>query len=298
MRDTEALDAGALARLEARMERLEGAIGRLTELLDQAPAQVGMALDIADEFVARQAARGVDVDGRLRAAAGLLERLTEPRTAAALERSLRRAEALEPALEQAAAVPDHIGVAVDIADEFVARQAARGVDVDERLRAAAGLLERLTDPETVAALERSLEHVHLLEQGTAQAAALPGYVGLAFDLLDEEAARLQGRGVDIDQATRNGLELLARLGRLAASPGMVRAMDSGALEPRFLSQIASILGAVRDTFDEEPTPMGAFAIFSALKDPQVQRFVGFSFALARRLGASLHGEGSLPATTR
>ena len=84
-------DTPDLSQLDARLTRMEAQLGRLTELLDQAMPAIAMGIDIVDEEVAAAQARGVDVDARLRAAAELLERASEPAALDALGRMVAQA---------------------------------------------------------------------------------------------------------------------------------------------------------------------------------------------------------------
>ena len=74
-----------------------------------------------------------------------------------MERRLARLEERQVAMARLAEqAPAITAAALDTFDDTVARLAKRGVDVDERLRAALRLLERLTDPATLASLEQGL----------------------------------------------------------------------------------------------------------------------------------------------
>jgi len=140
-RRTHVMILARLESIEARLEAIErrgSAAG--TSLPDGAAlaaiasAGVGAATDAFDEEVARLAGRGVDVDVRLRAALRALERLTDERSLAALERLANRLPDLAPLVELAHHAPHAVATATDAFDEEVARLAERGLEVDTALR--------------------------------------------------------------------------------------------------------------------------------------------------------------------
>ena len=79
----------------------------------------------------------------------LLERID--RRLARLEESVARVDSL------AQGAPGAIGTLVDTLDGLAARLGADGIDVDQRARAMVRLVERLTAPQTTAALETLLD---------------------------------------------------------------------------------------------------------------------------------------------
>ena len=73
-----------LERLERRIEHMEGALGRLEGATGQVPAVVATLTDVLDGLVERLAARGIDVDDRMRALLRAADHLTSPRALDAL----------------------------------------------------------------------------------------------------------------------------------------------------------------------------------------------------------------------
>lgn len=73
-----------LERLERRVEHMEGALGRLEGATGQVPAVVATFTDVLDGLVERLAARGIDVDERMRALLRAADHLTSPRALDAL----------------------------------------------------------------------------------------------------------------------------------------------------------------------------------------------------------------------
>lgn len=109
--------ADDLARIEAKLDRLDARLAPLAPVLDAAPAAVAVAGDTFDEY-----ARAVgDLDDRLRAGLALIERLTEPAT-------LRRMQALLDLVESA---PDAVAMLADSFDETARAMADQGIDLAE-----------------------------------------------------------------------------------------------------------------------------------------------------------------------
>lgn len=73
-----------LQRLERRVEHLDDAIRRLEGTTAQVPAVVATITDIVDGVVERLAARGIDVDDRMRALLRAADHLTSARALDAL----------------------------------------------------------------------------------------------------------------------------------------------------------------------------------------------------------------------
>jgi hypothetical protein len=184
----------------------------------------------------------------------------------ALARLEARLSGIEGALARVTGIAAHAepltAALVDSFDDAAAQLSTRGVDVDERLRAALSLAERLTAPETVRAVELALT---LAQQ-------LPGFVAAAVDSFDDTAARLGERGIDVDARTRGALSTLEGL----TSPAMIAATHA-------------LLEAER----EPPARIGMFGLLGALRNPDVQRALGLAVRVAERVGAALP-DGSVP----
>ena len=71
---------------------------------------------------------------------------------------------LEPALSLVQQVPPMIATAVDTFDALVAEGRANGIDVDQRVRDALHLLERVSAPETMRALNVMLDRMPALAE--------------------------------------------------------------------------------------------------------------------------------------
>ncbi|MEZ4384512.1 MAG: DUF1641 domain-containing protein [Nannocystaceae bacterium] len=116
----------ALARIEARLERMEERMARLDAVTEQAPGLAATAGDIFDEW-ARDDGRA---DLRLRALASLVEKLTRPEVLATLDSAVSMAEAM----------PGVVATGVDTFDELITEANASGVDVDASVKTLLRLL--------------------------------------------------------------------------------------------------------------------------------------------------------------
>jgi uncharacterized protein YjgD (DUF1641 family) len=206
----------ALERIERRLEHLEERLDRLDALASQAPGALAAFTDTFDTTVAYLQARGVDVDGRLRALLALTERLTHPATLRALEK----------AAELATEAPNLVAAAVDNVDGLIERLHERGVDVDDRAKTTLAIAERLTSPPALAAVREVLDHIddlqHLLHSGVLDKSAvrLVGELGKALAATSAEASpRVGAFGAlralgdpDIQRALGFTLQLASRFG--------------------------------------------------------------------------------------
>ena len=153
----------ALARIEARMTRVEGLVGGLRR---DGEALAATAMDTIDSKIAGLEARGIDVDARIRAALELVEKLSDPESV----------RAVESMVDLARNAPASLAAVADTFDGVIERLASSGVDVDSRIRVVLRVLERLTAPEALAVVESLLSNVdqvqYLLDSGIFDPAAV------------------------------------------------------------------------------------------------------------------------------
>lgn len=207
-----------LHRILERLDHLEEKVNGVAMVAEHAQAAV---VDTLDARVKALQDDGVDVDARLQAAGPLLERLTAPETAGALTRMLDRLEAAEQALEVAANAPQAIAAVTDTVDGFVAQAQANGLDLDARLQAALPMIERLTAPETSAAITRLLDRLDSAEQALELAQHGPNAIATAMDAFDDIVSDLQERDINIDTRARVLLDLLERTTRPEVSRALI-----------------------------------------------------------------------------
>lgn len=184
--------AATLARIEARLERLERAIAPVAELGSRSSAAIATATDILDDHAARLG----DVEARVQSAVDVLERLTRPQTLASLRQLVDIAES----------APKLVAVMTDVIDETMAEAAEEGLElhriVGDAKRLAMGLL-RLTTSKELEALTssgmldpRALRLLGLVARATAEADAdeppRVGMLGTVRALADADVQRSVG----------------------------------------------------------------------------------------------------------
>lgn len=263
-----------LDAIERRLARIEPALDALHHL----PAAAASAVDVVDEQAGRLRDRGVDPEERLMRLLDLTERLTNDDTMAALE----------GALALASGGPGLASMAVDIVDEQTGRLRDRGVDVQERLARAGALLERVSDPATMDALESALD---LADQA-------PGLASMAVDIVDEQAGRLREAGIDPAHALTNGAHAALQFASLVG-PREIHALKtllaSEALAPEAVAVISAAAQALVECQGRERQKVGVFGLARALREPDIQRALDFLLGVARRFGAAL--EAGPPSAT-
>lgn len=196
--------AALLQRIDERLARVERAVERAEAAAAGAPGMVATAVDALDGIAARAQAGGVDIDERLAGMLRLVERLTDPRTERALTRLLEAAPLLERAIGVAEQAPGLVATALDTADSLADRAREAGIDLDERLRILARVLERLTAPEALNAVEALLAKVDSLKAVLASGILDPqalAAVATAGDAL-AKAANAPAKGMGLWGAFR------------------------------------------------------------------------------------------------
>lgn len=210
---------------------------------------------------------------------------------AALERMERRLDRIESRLSEVTALRDQapamVAMLTDTADAAAARATERGVDIDARLRAALTLVERITAPETMA----------MIESGLGALESAPTMVAMATDTLDSLVSRAGASGIDVEERIR----VLAGVAERLTSPVALaavrevldridvvqRLLESGVLAEAPVAVVEQAALAMAETCAEHPLPIGPFGALRAMRDPGVQRTLGFALRFAKRFGESL-----------
>lgn len=156
------------------------------------------------------------------------------------------------------------------------------------------LRERLRDPATAQALDHILERLEALariaDAAVLLGAQLPGGVAMLVDSADEVAGRLTARGVDIEKGLAHGAEAALRFGAIMG-PEQVASLEalltSGVLDPQTVALVGRLGQALSETASEPAAPVGAMGALRALRDPDVQRALGFLVGFAKRFGSAL-----------
>jgi uncharacterized protein YjgD (DUF1641 family) len=188
---------------------------------------------------------------------------------ARLEHIEARLSKLDPLIDGA---PGLLALAGDSFDEF-ARELG---DLDERVRAAARLAERVTRPQTLVQLHAALD---LLE-------SLPGVVAMAGDAFDEFANDAAARGVPLDQIVPELRRAFEAMLQLLTSTQLTQLLGSSLL-PGTIDALGTAARAMAAAAQAPETKLGLFGTLKALREPEVQRAVGFAVDFARRFGTNV-----------
>jgi len=280
---TEPRTMARIGALLAQLEKLEPVVTLLAGFDDT----VAMAADVFDAWAAGQAEVGVELDGRVRTALELLEVATRPAQANSVRVALELLPKLESTLVLASTLDDTIAMAADTFDAWAADQAARGIDIGTRVSTAVQLLETVTDPVNAEVAERMVAQLPRLEPVVQLATTFEPTTAMLFDMFDEHVRGWIDRGIDAEERFLQVASLVERLTdptfhhhletQIDAAPGLMAATRTGEL-----------FGMAVDRVQSQPAaPMGAWALFRALGDPEVQRAAGFAVAVAREVGSDL-----------
>ncbi len=151
--------------VEERLNRIENAILKLSDGLNQAPQLVSIATDSVDDMILHAKHNGVDVDGRLKDGLKLLGRLSDPKVSKALN-------GLLDFLEQS---PGLVSMGIDTVDETIAQSNNGSVRLDDRIKTMTKLLNKITDPEIGEKIDSLMKFA---EEG-------PGLMAMAIDTADD-----------------------------------------------------------------------------------------------------------------
>lgn len=194
-----------------------------------------------------------------------------------MERIEQRLERIEAMLGRydalAQQVPPMAAMAGDIADEW----ARKDGHADERLAQLMVLTERLTRPQVLHAMTVFVEQVEMA----------PGLIAMLGDMFDELAREAEAQGVDLHEMTANLGEAIRGLVLLAAKPEVRQLLESEMFSPGAIQTLSVVASALTESAGEEPPRVGMWGALGALRDPDVQRSVGFAVKVAKHVGQSI-----------
>ncbi len=247
-----------LSRLLDRIDSLEESVGRLADLIEQAPAFTAMVGDVMDETHRRAAANGVDLEQRLQTALTLAEKLTAPSMVSKIEQ-------LMLAVDQA---PYFAAMVGDMVDETQRQAASNGIDLEQRLGTGLALAEKLTRPQMVEQLNGLLD----------MADTAPGFVAMLGDMADEAYRNALSKGVDLEALMGQGLTAAGKLSAL---------LESGILDDGAVRMVGATGKALAQASHQPIEPAGLFGLLGALRDPDTKRALGFLLNVGSNLGKEL-----------
>lgn len=199
-------------------------------------------------------------------------------TLARIEARLERIErATAPAAELSRELPNVLATVVDTLDE----KAEQLGDVEQRLQALGGVLERLTRPQTLAAVQQLVD---VAEQA-------PALLAIFVDVADELMDGIAAEGVELTHLGDDARALL--VGLIKNSSGLRALLESDALDARALGTLGDVASALAEVSGRPATRVGALGLLRALGQQDVQRALGFLLQLAQSFGRRL-GEADAP----
>ncbi|MEZ4361294.1 MAG: DUF1641 domain-containing protein [Kofleriaceae bacterium] len=140
-------------------------------------------------------------------------------------------------------------------------------------------------------IEQRLAAVERVAQSIAPTAQLtetvPGAVAMIVDTFDGVAAQLGERGVNLDERMRSVVRALEVATAPRSVDGLATLVASRLLDPAALAVLDQLAAALADA--APAPPVGAWGALRALRDPDVQRALGFMLGVARTLGQHLNG---------
>ena len=162
-----------------------------------------------------------------------------------------------------------------------------------------GLVDRLQEPQTIAALNRLLDQAEDLSRTIEKAKELqqelPNLLAIATDVFDEYAVKLKEQGIDLEASLRQGLHAVLWLGSQIRTDELERlgyllrsdVMNEHSVET--VGMAGSALASCRRGTCEHPVPkrIGLFGLLGAMRDPDTQRALAFAVQFAKCFGGVL-----------
>jgi hypothetical protein len=194
-----------------------------------------------------------------------------------LEGLLERLEARTRVMDEASALPGVLAAVTDSLDHMMADAQRRGLAPEERLPRLMELMEQVTRPQRLEALVRALE----------AAEQAPALVATVVDMLDGAMQRWTARGHNPMELLGSVAQTVELLSRTLESAEFRALMSSGVLDPASIQVVAQAGRALVDATGEAAPSGGLLRTVLAMRDPHIQRAVGFGLAFGRRFGQLL-----------
>ncbi|TWT61687.1 DUF1641 domain-containing protein [Rubinisphaera italica] len=224
------------------------------------------------------------------------EQMDDPETAESLSRLVGRAKDVEHLVERAMqannAADGLLATVADVIDEQCEKINQSGTSVEERIGSLASLLLKVTEPETVSALSRLVDRLPQLEEASRLLDEVPNLLAIATDVIDEYAANLKSHGVELEKSISQGLHALLWLGCRVSEEELERLgflLRSDVLDPHALDVVGhaatSLANCQRETCEQKTAErIGVLGLLKSLRDPNMQRTLGFGIRFAKCFG--------------
>ena len=215
-------------------------------------------------------------------------RLRDPEVAQGLGRLLDRIDQIETAVDTFGYLASKVHVAGDalaVSASYAFEQAeAHGIDPMAAGIVAAGLAAKAAQPEALSLVDKALDQTALAHK-VLDSAPLAEKVLAHQETLEVLTDALSAVSADdLKALTTEGAATLPKLAALVRSPEFRKLTE--ALEDT-VSMASQASTALVETRANAVQPVGAFGAFFKLSDPDVQRAIGFSLALAKAFGSKL-----------
>ena len=192
-------------------------------------------------------------------------------------------------------VEDAVATGADAVDEKIARAAESGIDVDARMTGLGQLLEKLSEPTTLAAIGQLLDGLPQLAQLAKLADEMPNLVAMLGDVMDDYQNRCAAKGIDVEKALVNGLEAALWLGSQVDHEHVRRIGDllgSDILNPHAVSVVNNAAQSLTNAQEQvcgssTPTRIGMLGLLAALRNPEIQRSLAFAVQFGKCFGQNL-----------
>ncbi len=230
-----------------------------------------------------------------RDAMSLLDRLNDPKTAAALHGLLDHAETIERAIRMASELPNLVAIATDFFDAVIQNASRDGIDIEQRATSLVKLIVQVTEPETMRAIESLVARLPKLAEGSVLLDELPNLAAIAVDVFDEWATQLKEDGIELEQSLRQGLHAALYLGGQVRREELDRIgflLKSDVMSENSVATVGmagSALSSCHRGTCEHPVPkrVGLFGLLTAIRDPNTQRALSFGLQFAKCFGGVL-----------
>ncbi|MCB0579174.1 MAG: DUF1641 domain-containing protein, partial [Phaeodactylibacter sp.] len=170
--------------------------------------------------------------------------------------------------------PGIASMMMDMADDGFRQAAAHGIDIEQRLGAALQLAEQLTAPEMIEQLSSLLK---LAKQA-------PGIMAMAVDVMDEGYRSVSGNGLDLAALSQKGITVAKRTADLVDSEEFDALLHSDLFNPKTLDVLSVVSGALTQCRMDPPKRAGVFKLLGAMRDPEIQKSLGFLLSFGRNFG--------------
>ncbi len=196
-------------------------------------------------------------------------------------------------------VEDAVAAGTDVVDEKLASALQSGIDVDARLTGVGHLIEKISEPSTLAALAKLIDCLPQLAKLAEVADEIPNIVATVGDVLDNHQQRCSQQGIDVEKAISNGLQAALLLGSQVEPEQVQRIADlltSDAFNQPTINVVdnaAQSLAHAQQAVAESPSAgVGMLGLLSALRDPEIQRSLAFAVEFGKCFGKNFNSPPS------